>query len=63
MGCLLISAVCVSSLIIAEIKRIIKESEIMKYGIHLPGIRLRANVHEGKMTLSGLKRTAMDGRN
>ena len=32
-GKLKVAAVCVSSLLIAEIKRIIKDSEIMKYGI------------------------------
>lgn len=32
---LLMSVVCVSSLVIAEIKRIVKESEIMKYETNL----------------------------
>jgi len=44
---LLMSVVCVSSLVIAEIKRIIKESEIMKYGTNLPRLFFEADVVKG----------------
>lgn len=44
------SAVCVSSLMIDEIKRIIKDSEIVKYVVALPcpRVRIRSNALQGR---------------
>lgn len=52
--------VCVSSLLISEIKRIIKESEIMKYYIiSISFIDDMTDIASGKMTLDGLRRIKM----
>lgn len=40
---------CVSSLLIKEIKRIIKESEIMKYAVFLPNPHFHTHMKPGAM--------------
>lgn len=58
--------VCVSSLMISEIKRIIKESEIMKYILTFPLPSSRdsvADISKGKTTASGQRRTRMGAKN
>jgi hypothetical protein len=56
-------AVCVSPAVIQELKRIVKESEIMKYGI----LQMRRNERKltgsGKMIRNGQWGTRMDARN
>lgn len=54
--------VCVSSLVIAEIKRIVKESEIMKYETYLPRLFFEADIVIGRTTLSGRRRIATDAK-
>lgn len=57
-------AVCVSSLLIAEIKRIIKESEIMKYVDCFQDVNhRRTDGFPGKMTPNGQRRTKMGAKN
>ncbi len=54
--------VCVSSLMVDEIKRIIKTSEIMKYVSCNPRALLFAYSWTGKMTVNGHRRIRMAGR-
>ncbi|KAI9881048.1 MAG: Protein mago nashi [Pleopsidium flavum] len=53
---------CVSSLLIVEIKRIIKESEIMKYAVLGSLLMQTLTADQGKTTPNGLRRTRMGDR-
>ena len=57
---LTMGAVCVSSLLIAEIKRIVKESEIMKYE-YLLWVKTNLTM-AGRMIRSGQRRIEMDDK-
>jgi hypothetical protein len=55
--------VVVSSLLVEEIKRIIKSSEIMKYAPQTTCVQAgRLTAFTGKMTPNGLPRIRMDDR-
>ncbi|PQE25741.1 Mago nashi domain protein [Rutstroemia sp. NJR-2017a BBW] len=54
---------CVSSLMIEEIKRIIKTSEIMKYVSSIRLLRNGAHIWVGKMTANGHRRIKMGVKN
>lgn len=56
--------VCVSSILVDEIKRIIKTSEIMKYVPPWKNVHVFSSLTPtiGKMTVNGLRRIRMDDR-
>ncbi|TVY27478.1 Protein mago nashi [Lachnellula hyalina] len=55
-------AVCVSSVVVEEIKRIIKLSEIMKYGKLPTASSFFADISIGKTTRTGPRRTKTDDK-
>jgi hypothetical protein len=60
---MLLLTVCVSDLLISEIKRIIKSSEIMKYSSRRRLYGTEADCILGKMTRNGQRRTRTGDRN